>query len=57
MAFVELVEGHEFSEQAIIRHCRDRLAAYKVPRAVRLVHELPRSPTGKILRRDLQKLL
>ena len=35
-------------------HCRTELAQFKVPREIRLVEELPRNPTGKIMRRELQ---
>jgi o-succinylbenzoate---CoA ligase len=37
----------------LIAHCRERLAAYKAPRAVRRVRELPRNAAGKLLRREL----
>jgi long-chain acyl-CoA synthetase len=42
------------SEAEIIAHCREALAAYKVPKSVRYVDELPKSPIGKILRRELR---
>jgi long-chain acyl-CoA synthetase len=38
------------------RYCRERLAAYKVPRLYQIVDDLPKTSTGKILRRDLNKL-
>jgi len=53
LAFVELNEDAAFDEQDIRAHCREHLAQYKVPREVRLLDELPRSPTGKIMRREL----
>jgi long-chain acyl-CoA synthetase len=56
VAFVELIEGTDparFDEKAIIRHCREHLAGYKVPRRVVLVEALPRNPTGKIMRKEL----
>jgi long-chain acyl-CoA synthetase len=53
LAFVELEEGHEFDETALRKHCRDKLAGYKVPREIRVIKELPRNPTGKIMRREL----
>lgn len=37
----------------LIEHCRARLAAYKAPRAIRTVSELPRSAAGKLLKREL----
>jgi long-chain acyl-CoA synthetase len=57
VAFVELNPGSPFDEDAIRAFCRQSLATYKVPRAVRVVDELPRSPTGKVLRRKLQTLI
>ncbi|HEY7854365.1 MAG TPA: AMP-binding protein [Aquiluna sp.] len=40
--------------EQIIAHCRENLAAYKIPQAVHFVDELPKSPIGKILRRELR---
>jgi acyl-CoA synthetase (AMP-forming)/AMP-acid ligase II len=42
------------TERALILHCRERIAAYKCPGEVRFVAELPRTPSGKVLRRALQ---
>ncbi|MDH4397858.1 MAG: AMP-binding protein [Actinomycetota bacterium] len=44
------------SEADVIAHCRESLAAYKIPSAVVFVSELPKSPIGKILRKDLRAL-
>jgi long-chain acyl-CoA synthetase len=44
------------STEAILAHCREHLAAYKVPRAVQFVPDLPKTSTGKILRRKLHEL-
>ena len=54
LAFVELKEGHEFDEQALKTYLRDRIAPFKVPKEIRHIDELPRNPTGKIMRRQLQ---
>jgi long-chain acyl-CoA synthetase len=43
------------SKDEILAHCREHLAAYKVPRSVDFLDELPKSPIGKILRKDLRK--
>jgi long-chain acyl-CoA synthetase len=42
------------SEADIIAYCREHLAAYKVPGSIAFVDELPKSPIGKILRRELR---
>jgi long-chain acyl-CoA synthetase len=42
------------SEADVIAHCRKTLSAYKVPGSVQFVDELPKSPIGKILRRELR---
>jgi acyl-CoA synthetase (AMP-forming)/AMP-acid ligase II len=57
VAFVELVDGAEFSEQALRSWCRETLATFKVPKSVIVLDELPRNPTGKIMRRELSALL
>lgn len=53
IAFVEIAEGAEFNEAEFRTHCRNGLPQYKVPREIHAVGELPRNPTGKILRRML----
>jgi len=52
-AFVVAREGTRLSEDDVKDHVRSNLARYKVPRDVDLVDELPRNPTGKVLRREL----
>ena len=42
-------------EKELIAFCRERLAAYKCPKTVDIKDELPRNPTGKILKKDLRK--
>ena len=39
----------------LVGWCRERLAGYKVPKTVDVVAELPRNPTGKVLKRELRK--
>ncbi|MEL6268672.1 MAG: AMP-binding protein [Chloroflexota bacterium] len=43
------------TEEAIIAHCRENLAKYKVPQSVAWVDELPRNAAGKVLKRELRK--
>jgi long-chain acyl-CoA synthetase len=54
VAFVALKPGAEADPDDIIAYCRERLAAYKYPREVRIVADLPKGPTGKILKRELR---
>jgi fatty-acyl-CoA synthase len=53
-AFVELENGARLSEQALKDHVKANLAGYKVPREVVFVDELPRTATGKVLKRELR---
>ncbi len=55
-AYVVLKAGITGNADDIIAYCRDHLAAYKVPRAVQFVDDLPKTSTGKILRRELRTL-
>ncbi len=53
-AYVSLRPGQAATEDELIAFCRERMAAYKYPRRVELVDELPKTVTGKILRRELR---
>jgi long-chain acyl-CoA synthetase len=53
-SFIVLRQGGTVSEQEIIEHCKQKLAAYKVPKKVAFVESLPKSAVGKILRRKLR---
>lgn len=57
VAFVEMEDGASFDEGVLRAHCRGQLAGYKVPRDIRVLEALPRNPTGKIMRKELKKLL
>jgi long-chain acyl-CoA synthetase len=46
--------GSEVSAEEIIAYCRERLAAYKYPREIRFMAELPKGPSGKILKSALR---
>ena len=52
-AFVLLAPGARATEAELIEWCRRRLSHFKCPREVRLVDDLPRLPTGKLLKRRL----
>jgi len=53
-AFVSLKSGAMATPEELVAHCKASMAAYKYPRIVELVDELPKTPTGKILRRELR---
>jgi acyl-CoA synthetase (AMP-forming)/AMP-acid ligase II len=53
-AVVCLRPGRALDDAAVQRFCRERLAAYKCPRSVAFVDELPRNVTGKVLKRELR---
>jgi fatty-acyl-CoA synthase len=54
LAVVVLRPGTWADEQELLAHCRGRLAGFKVPREVRFAAGLPRSASGKLLKRDLR---
>lgn len=53
-AVVVLVPGSSLSEGDIIDYARARIAGFKVPKSIDFINELPRNPSGKILRRELR---
>lgn len=46
----------ELTVQKLVAHCKDLLADYKVPSEIEFIAELPKGPTGKILRRELRDM-
>jgi len=55
-AYVVLKSGAKADADGIIALCREQLAAYKVPRSVQFVADLPKTSTGKVMRRELKSL-
>lgn len=53
-AAVVLKQGQEAGEEELIRHCKSRLAPYKCPKVVEIWVELPKTPVGKLLRKDVK---
>jgi acyl-CoA synthetase (AMP-forming)/AMP-acid ligase II len=54
-AVVELSGGQQATQEELIAWCKQKLAGYKCPRSVDIMDELPRNPTGKLLKKDLRK--
>jgi long-chain acyl-CoA synthetase len=54
-AFVVLKAGMAALDSEIIAFCKERLAAYKVPKVVEFATDLPKSLVGKVLRRELRE--
>lgn len=54
-AYVSLRAGMTATAADIVEFCKDRMAAYKRPREVELIDELPKTASGKIMRRELRK--
>jgi long-chain acyl-CoA synthetase len=55
VAIVAPAPGTELTAEDVIEFARERLAAYKYPREVRIVDALPKGPTGKILKKELRR--
>jgi fatty-acyl-CoA synthase len=47
-------DGEALDRGELIAHCRERLAAFKVPKYVAIADALPKNPSGKILKRELR---
>lgn len=55
VAYVSLKSGQAATEEELIAFTRERLAAYKYPRSVHVIDDLPKTQTGKIRRRELRE--
>jgi long-chain acyl-CoA synthetase len=53
-AFVVQQHGSVLDTEEVLQFCRERLAAYKVPRLIEVVEDLPKTSSGKVLRRELR---
>jgi len=56
LALVVPRPGREVDPERVLEHCRERLARFKVPRRVRIITQLPLSPQGKVLKKELHRL-
>ena len=55
-AVVVLKSGATLSETELIEFCKTRLADYKCPKTIRFVADIPKGPTGKLLKRELAQM-
>jgi long-chain acyl-CoA synthetase len=55
-AFIVVKEGETLTEEEITAYCKEKLAAYKVPKIFEFIDELPKSAVGKVLRRKLREM-
>ena len=55
-AFVVPKEGETLTAEEVTTFCREKLAAYKVPKIIEFMDELPKSAIGKVLRRKLREM-
>jgi long-chain acyl-CoA synthetase len=54
-AFIKIKQGQVCSESSLIDFCKERIASYKVPKRILFLNDLPKSPAGKILKREIRK--
>jgi len=55
-AFIVRHEGSDLTKEEVIKYCKQNLAAYKIPKIIEFIDELPKSAVGKILRRELRDM-
>jgi long-chain acyl-CoA synthetase len=53
-AYVSRKPGAAVTEEELIEFCKQQMAAYKYPRSIQFLDDLPKTTTGKILRRELR---
>jgi long-chain acyl-CoA synthetase len=53
-SFVVLREGRSATEHELIEFCKDRLAEFKCPKSIEILDEIPKGPTGKLLKKELR---
>ena len=57
LAVVVVKPGQLLDEAAVLAHCAEHLAGFKVPKKVVFVDSLPKNPSGKLLKRELRQQL
>jgi fatty-acyl-CoA synthase len=53
-AYVALKPGASLTAEEVVAHCTKKLAKFKVPKEVEFIEQLPRNPSGKVLKRELR---
>ena len=56
-AVVVVKQGEAVTEEEVIHFCSERLAGFKVPKGIVFVDDLPKNPSGKLLKRELRRRL
>ncbi len=56
VAYVTLKKGFSAQPGELVKFCKGKLAPYKIPHTVKIATDLPRTPTGKILKKDIKKM-
>lgn len=54
-AVIKLKAGQSVSEEEMMTHCKNNLSSFKIPKKIVFVEELPKTPTGKILKRNMRQ--
>ncbi len=55
VAFIRLKEAREATENQLMEFCKKHIASYKAPKQINFVADFPRTPQGKLLKRELRK--
>jgi long-chain acyl-CoA synthetase len=55
-AYIVVKPGEKLTKEEVISFCKDKLTAYKVPKDLEFIDELPKSAIGKILRREVREI-
>jgi long-chain acyl-CoA synthetase len=55
-SFLVLKDGESASEEEIIAYCREHLADFKCPKSIAFLDDIPKGPTGKLLKKELRAL-
>jgi acyl-CoA synthetase (AMP-forming)/AMP-acid ligase II len=53
-AYIALKPGASLTAEEVVEHCIKKLAKFKVPKEVEFIEQLPRNPSGKVLKRELR---